>query len=84
MKKIHTRMKRRWRLSTHLSHYFFFHPKKPQHRPKTFRTEQTAIEWAKSHSVEGFDLKRVKRGLRFQIVMKHGTNKNKNGEAIHT
>jgi len=38
MGKIHTRVKRKWGLSTHLRHYRFFHPgpkkKKEQTQPK--------------------------------------------------
>ena len=41
MTKTHTRVKRRFGLSTSLSHHRFFHPTGGKARPKTFKTEDS-------------------------------------------
>ncbi len=78
MKKIHTRAKRKFGLSTHLSHYKFFHPGIKKHRPKTFKTEEAANSWALQHGFRSkqYHLKSVKHNEKFQIVMEDGQNKN--------
>lgn len=75
MKKIHTRAKRKWGLSTHLSQYRFFHPgPDKKNRPKTFKTEEAANAWALKNGLrtEQYNLKKVKRGKKFQIVVYNG------------
>jgi len=69
MKKVHTRMKRKHRLSTHKSAYGFFHAGAEEHRPRTFKTEGAARAWALSNGLkEGkYSLKRVKKNKRFQL-----------------
>jgi len=71
MKKIHSRIKRKFKLSTHVGQHHFFHPSKRK-RAKTFKTEQSAHNWAKEHGIskEKYSLKRVKKDKKFQIVMK--------------
>ncbi len=71
MRKIHTRVKRSYRLSTHINQYRFFHPIN-KHRPKTFKTEDAAHAWALNHGIKkgAYSLKRVKRNKKFQIVNK--------------
>ena len=69
MKKIHSRIKRKYRLSTHVGQHHFFHPNKRK-RPKTFKTEESAHNWAKEHGISNYSLKKVKRDKKFQIVTK--------------
>ena len=74
MGKIHTRLKRKHNLSTHLSHYKFFHAgAKEKNRPKTFKTEESADSWAQKNGLkqEDYFLKKVKHNKKFQIVDKN-------------
>ncbi len=69
-RKIHTRTKRKWGLSTGLSHYRFFHPgPNKKNRPKTFKTEEAAHAWASKHGLnpEQYCLKLVKKDKKFQV-----------------
>ncbi len=70
MKKIHTQQKRKFGLSTHVSQYEFFHPGLKKHRPKTFKTEDSAHRWALQHALKPgqYSLKKVKHNKKFQIV----------------
>ncbi|MBI2548769.1 hypothetical protein HYW21_05455 [Candidatus Woesearchaeota archaeon] len=70
MRKIHTLVKRRRGLCTHLGHYFLFHNVGRKTRPKTFSTEEAAHGWARQHDLqEGtYTLKSVKREKRYQVV----------------
>ena len=70
MKKIHTKVKRKFGLSSNKGQYKFFHPSKKTNRPKTFVSESQAKEWAKLKGLkEGeYTLKSVKHNKRFQIV----------------
>jgi hypothetical protein len=72
MKKIHTKIKRKFELSTCKRQYRFFHPQAKSHRAKTFTSESLAKEWIKQHGTkEGEDtLKLVKRNKRYEIVSK--------------
>ena len=72
MKKIHTRVKKRHGLSTHLNHYKFFKPGTKKNRPKTFKTEEDANGWALKQGLklEQYYLKKVKKNKKFQIVNK--------------
>jgi len=68
MKKIHTKMKRKYDLSTNLNPYRFFHPKEKPHRPKSFGSEALARDWAKQKGLNEFTLKKVKHNKRFELV----------------
>jgi len=87
MKKIHTRLKRKFGLSTGLSHYHFFHPcTNKKNRPKTFKTEESANAWVRKYGLkkEQYYLKKVKRNKKFQVVRYNGKNKditNKEGNS---
>ncbi|MBU0628824.1 MAG: hypothetical protein KKC75_06550 [Nanoarchaeota archaeon] len=72
MKKIHTQLKRRFGLSTHNNQYDFFHPKEIPHRPKTFKTEESAHAAASKNGLKQgeYSLKKVKKNKKFQIVKK--------------
>lgn len=78
MAKIHARIKRRFGLSTSLSHHRFFHPGIKKNKPKTFKTEEAANSWALNRGLkEGqYYLKRVKRGKKLQVVACNGKDKN--------
>ena len=84
MKKVHTRIKRKFGLSTHKNCYYFFHPALVRRiRPKTFKTEEAANSWALNRGLkpEQYWLKSVKHDKRFQIVVMHnGQDKNKVGK----
>jgi len=71
MTKIHTRIKRRFGLSTHRPHYFYFHVGAKEARPKTFKSEEAAHSWALSHKLnqKQYSLKQVKNNKRYQIVL---------------
>lgn len=83
MRKVHTRTKRKFGLSTHLRHYKLFHPgvKKPN-RPKTFKTEEAANAWALSQGLkpEHYSLKEVKKNKKFRVVTCDGKDKNQAGK----
>jgi len=68
MSKVHTRMKRRLGISTHKSGNVSTAIKKKG--AKTFPTEERAKEYAVEQGIVDFELKKVKKGLRFQIVSK--------------
>ncbi len=77
MSKTHTRIKRKYGLSTHLNQYAFFHNRK-RYRPKTFKTEEAAHAWALNNGLkpEEYYLKKVKKNRKFEIVRYNGKNKN--------
>jgi hypothetical protein len=66
MVKMHTRMKRRLGISTHKRGNIHNLIKKKG--AKTFPTEERAKEYAAEKGIKKFELKKVKKGLRFQIV----------------
>ena len=70
MKKIHTKVKRKFGLSTNRSQYKFFHPSAKSSRPKTFVSGAKADDWAKLNGLKvgEYTLKSVKRNKRFEIV----------------
>lgn len=78
MKKIHTKVKRKYHLSTSVNQYRFFHPGLKKNRPKTFKTEEAANAWALSRGMKPgqYYLKKVKRNKKFQVVVYNGKNKN--------
>jgi len=78
MRKIHTKLKRIYRLSTHKNWYGFFHNVIPKRiRPKTFKTEESAHTWAAKHGLkpEEYCLKHVKHNKKFEVVRLDGKNK---------
>ncbi|MBI2650909.1 hypothetical protein HYX01_00365 [Candidatus Woesearchaeota archaeon] len=77
MQKIHTAIKRRLGLSRRRSHYYFFHFGTKKRRPKTFKTEKAANEWAIKNGLkpEQYALKKVKKEKRFQVVRAIQSNK---------
>ena len=78
MAKIHTRIKRRLGLSTHLRHYLHLHPGIKRNRPKTFTTEESAHTWAAKQNLkpEQYSLKPAKYNKKFMVVVKNGKDKN--------
>jgi len=78
MGKIHTRVKRKLGLSTHLRHYLHFHPGIKRNRPKTFTTEESAHTWAAKQNLkpEQYFLKPAKYNKKFMVVVKNGKDKN--------
>jgi len=71
MNKIHTKVKRKFNLPTHIRQYRFFHPTDADHRPKTFASEELANKWAAGQGIKAgeYSLKRVKRNKRFEVVV---------------
>ncbi len=56
MKKIHTRTKRKYGLSTSFRHKFFFKGVERKPRPKTFNSEEAAHNYAKSNNIKDYKL----------------------------
>lgn len=71
MSKIHTRVKRRSGLARRTRHYKYFHPQIGKNRPRTFKTESTAKEWALSNGLkEGqYHLEKAKKGKKLKVVV---------------
>jgi len=80
MAKIHTRIKRRKGLSTHLKHYKNSHSDSAikSSRPKTFKTEEGAHAWAAKQNLkpEQYSLKTAKYDKKFMVTVKNGKDKN--------
>ena len=78
MAKIHTRIKRRYGLSTSHGHHSYFHGIGKKNRPKTFNTEESANAWALKQGLkpEQYSIKNVKRNKKFQMVMHDRKDKN--------
>jgi len=74
MAKIHTRIKRRYGLSTTQRHYPYFHGIEKKHRPKTFNTEEAANAWALKQGLKPgqYHIKKVKHNKKFQVVAREG------------
>ncbi len=68
MAKVHTRIKRRLGISSHKRGTMNKPIKKKG--AKTFPSEESANTYAANNDIKDFELKKVKRGLRFQIVSK--------------
>lgn len=60
MSKIHTRTKRKYSLSTKFGHKRFFSNIKPKNRPKTFKSEEKAKEWAEKQGLKDYKLLNLK------------------------
>lgn len=67
MKKIHTRTKRKFSVSTHKAGIDRERHRKK--RPKTLKTEAAAHKWAEAHGfAKGkYELIKAKKGKRFQV-----------------
>lgn len=70
MKKIHSRAKKKIGLGTHVKHKARLLKKPRKSRPKTFKTEKAANEYAKSLGIKSYELKKVKKDKKFQVVEK--------------
>ena len=79
MKKISTRIKRKFRLNSHHNHYHFFHPAIKKNRPRTFGTKEAADAYALAGGIKDYSLKAVKHNKRFQIEVEDGKDKNITG-----
>ncbi len=56
MKKVHTRAKRKLYAATHIKHV----KKAKRTKPKAFKSEEKAVEWAKKNNVRDFKLKNLR------------------------
>ena len=74
MAKIHTRIKRRYGLSTSHGHHSYFHGIGKKNRPKTFKTEEAANAWALKQGLKPgqYHIKKVKHNKKFQVVAREG------------
>jgi len=70
MVKIHTRAKRKLGVGTHIPHKALATGKPRKKGPKTFKTEEAAKKYAEEQGIKNFELKRVKKNKKFQIVEK--------------
>ncbi len=68
MKKIHTRAKRKRGHGTHLPHRSKILGIPRKKGPKTFKTEEAAKKHAEDNNIKKYELKKVKKNKRFQIV----------------
>jgi hypothetical protein len=70
MVKIHTRAKRNLGLSTHRAYSKTISASHKKKGPKTFKTEEAANKYAEENGIKSFELKKVKKNKKFQIVKK--------------
>ena len=86
MGKINSRVKRRFGLSRTKNHYHFLHQGIKKHRPKTFKTEEKAHDYAKLQNLkpEQYYLKKVKKNKKFEVVIYNGKNKAINDKKNNT
>jgi len=70
MKKIHTREKKKLGLGRHLPHRARIKNKPKKKGPKTFKSEESAKKYAEEKGVKNFELKKVKKNKKFQIMPK--------------
>ena len=68
VKKIHTREKRKTCLGTHKPHRARIKNIVRKVGPKTFKTEETANKYAEEKGIKNFELKKVKKNKKFQII----------------
>jgi hypothetical protein len=68
MKKIHTRAKKKLRLGTHTQHKARLFGWGKKKGAKTFKTEESANNYAKENNITKFELKKVKKNKKFQIM----------------
>ena len=67
MGKIHTKIKRKYGLTTSFRQTKLGAGKKKP-GARTFASEEAANKWAKENKIDSFTLKKVKKDKRFQIV----------------
>ena len=70
VKKIHTRAKKKLGLGTHLPHRARLKNIIKKKGPKTFKTEESAKTYAAKEGIKDFELEKVKKDKKFQIVTK--------------
>jgi hypothetical protein len=70
VKKIHTRAKKKHGLGTHLPHRAKLKNIPRKVGPKTFKTEESAKKYAEENKIKNYELKKVKKDKKFQIVSK--------------
>ena len=68
VKKNHTRAKRKTGLGTHKPHRARLRNMPRKVGPKTFKTEESANKYAEEKGIKKFELKKVKKNKKFQIV----------------
>jgi len=68
MVKIHTRAKKKLGLSTHGTYGKTISAKYKKKGPKTFKTEEAAKKYASEKGIKSFELKKVKKNKKFQII----------------
>ena len=68
MKKIHTRAKKKLAVGTHKPHRAKIFDWPRSKGPKTFKTEESAKNFAEKNEIKNFELKKVKKNKKFQIV----------------
>jgi hypothetical protein len=71
VKKIHTRTKRKFNLTSSFGHKKFFSGYKKPHRPKTFHTTETAKAYAETQGLKDSEyiLIPAKKSKKIQIEM---------------
>ncbi len=71
VKKIHTRQKRKFNLTSSFGHKNFFSGKVKPHGPKTFKTKEAANEYAKAKGLKetGYILIPAKKGKKIKIEL---------------
>jgi len=71
VKKIHTRTKRKFNLTSSFQHKAFFSGKIKEHRPKTFKTKEGAKEYAKFKGLkeDSYILIPAKKGKKIQVEL---------------
>ncbi|MDA1196709.1 MAG: hypothetical protein O2779_01965 [Nanoarchaeota archaeon] len=68
MPKIHGNKKREYQLAAHKNHEKTLRGVVRAKRVRTFGTEEGANTYAEANNIKNFDLKKVKKNKRFQIV----------------
>ena len=68
VKKIHTRAKRKLGFGTHLPHRAKLKNIPRKKGPKTFKTEESAKKHAQENKIKDYELKKVKKDKKFQII----------------
>ncbi len=70
---MHTRIKRKRGLNSHFRHRNRADSKAKSKRPKTFRTEESAKEWAEKNKLKitDYTIEKAKKNKKFKVVKKH-------------
>ena len=77
MAKMHTRIKRKRGLTSHLKHNKNSDSMIKINGPKTFKTEEGARSWAEKNKLSPaqYTIEKAKRNKRFMAVVKQGNDK---------